>query len=106
MAVEKGDGHCELLQEEDEGVGTMGGGGGGTDKMQGGGGHKIEGEGGWDGNGDHARRCWEELAHVEGQGGNHDRGSSNSNSNGEGGGTEEEFADLPTCGRKRREELR
>ncbi len=49
--------------------GPMGKGGGGADKTQGvGGGRKIKGDRGGDVNGEPcAWRCWEELAHGEGQ---------------------------------------
>jgi hypothetical protein len=99
MAAKERDVHHELLQEEDGGVGMMGEGGGGTDETQGGGGGKIEGKEGQDGGGDHARQRWEELAHGEGRGGNRDCGGGNGDD--EGGSTEEEHADLPTCGGKR-----
>ncbi len=45
--------------------------------------------------------CWEELAHGGGRGGNRDHGGGDSD--GEGGGTEEELADSPTCGGKTQE---
>ncbi len=99
MAAKEGDVHHELLEEEDGGVGTMGEGGGGTDETRGGGGREIEGKGGQDGVGDHAWRRREELAHGEGRGGDRDRGDDDGDN--EGGGTEEEHADSPTCSGKR-----
>ena len=56
MAKGEGDVPRKLLQGEDRGAGTMGKGGEGTDELQGGGGCKIEGEGGWDGNLNLARK--------------------------------------------------
>ncbi len=64
MAVGEGNVHHGLLREEDGGAGTMGKGGGGTDKTRGvGGGRKSRERRDGDGDGEpHAWRCREELS--------------------------------------------